>query len=147
MLAGMTDTPSGNRWEPTDDDTAPVGAVPPTPVETPGSETPAEPMAPAYGWGPERTAEPHSADASPSRRPTGRRTGALAAGAAALALAAGAGGYALGAAAAGPDGPGVGTTRQGPPAGFAPGEGFPGHDGGDHDHVGGPDDGGESGTG
>jgi len=104
----MTETPSGNRWEPADDDTAPV--------------TPVSAAAPSPGVSPVR---PH---------PAGRRTGVLAAGAAVLALAAGAGGYAVGSASAGSDGQDVGTTRQGPQDGFGPGDSLPGQGGRDDDH-------------
>jgi hypothetical protein len=65
----------------------------------------------------------------------------LAAGAALVALAAGLGGYAIGAVSAGSDGQDVGTTRQGAPHDFTPGQGASGEDGrdGDHDQFGGPD--------
>lgn len=139
----MSETPSGNRWEPTDDDTAPVTPVnaptPPTAAEEPGP-APAEPVAaPEYGWAPAPVAGSGTAHGVAGPRPARRRSGVLAAGAALVALAAGAGGYAVGAAAAGSDGQEVGTTRQGPPAGFAPGQGAPGQDGHDDDQFGPPD--------
>jgi hypothetical protein len=138
----MTETPSGNRWEPTDDTTRPLTSTPPTvppttvPPTTP-SPTAAEPVAaPEYGWAP----APQPLEAEPPRRGR-RRTGALAAGAAALVIGATAGGYAIGSATSGSDRQGFGTTRQAPPGGFAPGQGFPDRDGSGDDHDHGPFDG------
>lgn len=127
----MTETPSGNRWEPSD------AARPRPEVPTAGpvsASRPVEataPVTPGYGWAP---APPPAASARTGR--SGPRTGLLAGGALAVLLAAGAGGYAIGAATAGSDSPDV-TTRQGPD-GFDPGQGLPGSDD-DHDQRGGPD--------
>ena len=128
----MTETPSGNRWEPTEEGTQPLAPTaqssqaPPPPAVEPPSE---------YGWAPAAT----PAEPVPPRRDR-RRTGVLAAWAAALVLGVGAGGYAIGSATAAPDHPDVGTTRQAPPDGFGPGQGIPGQDGrDDHDQFGGPD--------
>ena len=134
----MSETPSGNRWEPTDDDTAPV-----TPVNASTPPPAAEPVtAPEYGWAPAPAAGSDRRNGATGPRPGRRRAGVLVAGAALVALAAGAGGYAIGAASAGSDGQDVGTTRQGPPVGSAPGSGAPGQDGNDdHDQFEGPDGG------
>jgi hypothetical protein len=111
----MTETPSGNRWEPADDDTAPVKATAAPPVA-------GAPTAEAAG---ETELRP---------RPDRRRTGLLAAGAAGLLLASGAGGYAIGSAGARSGDQDFGATRQAPPGGSAPGQGLPGQDGRD-DHT------------
>jgi hypothetical protein len=65
----------------------------------------------------------------------------LAAGAAALVIGATAGGYAIGSATAGSDPQDFGPTRQAPPDGFAPGQGFQDRDDpdGDDDQFDGPD--------
>ena len=59
-----------------------------------------------------------------------------------------AGGYAIGSATAGSDRQDFGPTRQAPPGGFAPGQGFPDRDGSgdDHDQFDGPDGGTDGGT-
>ena len=130
----MTDTPSGNRWEPTEDDA--TQPLTPTPHTTPPTEPPtaADPVTepvtpPEYGWAP----VPQPAEAGAPRRGR-RRTGALAAGAAALVLGAAVGGYAIGTGTAGSGQGDVGTTRQAPPDGFSPGPGFPDRDGASDDH-------------
>jgi hypothetical protein len=125
----MTETPSGNRWEPTGDLGAPSETPPAEPAGVVGAVGPVAPV--EYGWA------PAPAPAARPRR-NRRRTGVLAGGALAVLLGAGAGGYAIGAATAGSDSPDVGTTRQGP-AGSDP-QGFPGRDDDDHDRLGGPGD-------
>ncbi len=125
----MTETPSGNRWEPTDG----VSARPGTPSTDGAPLGPVEPQDPApavYGWAP----APVTATRPHRNR---RRTSLLAGGALAVLLGAGAGGYAIGEATAGSDSPDVGTTRQGPD-GSGPGHGFTRRDD-DHDQLGGPD--------
>ena len=143
-LHDMTETPSGNRWEPTDDATQPLTPTPPTappPTPPPTPPTAAEPVVPPeYGWAP--ATMPVEAGAPRRER---RRTGVLLAGAAALLIGATAGGYAIGSATAGSDGQDFGPTRQAPADGFVPGQGFPDRDGAgddqghDHDEFDGPD--------
>ena len=136
----MTETPSGNRWEPTEDATQPLTPTrPPAGSTTPPTSPPtaAEPVVPPeYGWAP----VPQPVQADPPRRER-RRAGVLAAGAAALVIGATAGGYAIGSATAGSDRQDFGPTRQAPPDGFAPGQGFQDRDDsdGDHDQSDGPD--------
>jgi hypothetical protein len=130
----MTDTPSGNRWEPADEGTQPLTPQKPAPATEP------VPLPPEYGWTPApEPIGPTGPTGSTEPSAPRRRTGLLVAGAAALVLGIGTGGYAVGAATAGPDHPEVGTTRQAPPEGFAPGTGAPDHDSDDHDGVGTPD--------
>jgi len=149
----MSETPSGNRWEPADEDTAPVTPVRPAapgPVgAAPADETAAAPPRPSEdGWGPAPVPAPVTGDGSrvggraTRSGPARRRTGLLASGAAAVLLAAGAGGYAIGSAAAGSAGQDFGTTRQGPPN-DGPAQGVPGQDGSGDDHgaFDSPDDG------
>src|SRR3954453_1679757 len=137
----MRETPSGTRGEPADDATQPISPAaqpqPPAPTppaaETESGTTPAP--VPEYGWAP----PPRAAAPAPVPRPAEgaaphperRRTGLLAAGAAALVLGCGAVGYVAGSASAGSDAPDVGTSRQAPD-GFAPGHDAPDGDG-DHD--------------
>jgi hypothetical protein len=112
----MNETPSGNRWEPGTDDTAPVSSAR---AQTPSPATP-------------------SAAATPGTpAPPGRRRAALlAAGAAALVLAAGTGGYALSSVGAG-GGDGLGSHQTSDDGSFS-GHGIPGAHG-DDDHADLPD--------
>jgi hypothetical protein len=107
----MSQTPSGNTWEPTGACAPAAGARGEAPVPPPASYVAA-------------------GEAVPAGRTSRRTRRLLAAGVAVVALAAGAGGYAVGATAGGHDGPDATSfTHQGP----APGDGFAEGDGPDGD--------------
>ncbi len=126
----MNETPSGNRWEPGDDDTPRPRSETPVPARRSTGLDAGEPPSVRLGAGCPPT---HL----PPRLTRGRRRAALlAAGAAALVLAAGTGGYALSSVGAGA-GDDLGSHQTSDDGSF-PGHGIPGADG-DDDHADLPD--------